>query len=54
MSKSNTYIEETRNGLGKDSTRQFKSDIRHAESLASEMAALANVEGGTLIYRRGR
>jgi ATP-dependent DNA helicase RecG len=39
---------------GEDSSRQFKADVRNAESLASEMAALANVEGGTLIYRRGR
>lgn len=34
--------------LGEDSTRQFKVDVRNAESLASEMAALANSEGGTL------
>jgi ATP-dependent DNA helicase RecG len=33
---------------GQDSSRQFKADVRHAESLASEMAALANSEGGTL------
>lgn len=33
---------------GEDSTRQFKADIRNAESLASEMAAFANSEGGTL------
>jgi len=33
---------------GEDSTRQFKADVRNAESLASEMAALANSEGGTL------
>jgi ATP-dependent DNA helicase RecG len=33
---------------GEDSTRQFKADIRNAESLASEMAAFANTEGGTL------
>lgn len=33
---------------GEDSTRQFKTDIRNAESLASEMAAFANTEGGTL------
>jgi ATP-dependent DNA helicase RecG len=34
--------------LGEDSTRQFKSDVRNAESLASEMAAFANSEGGTI------
>lgn len=34
--------------LGEDSTRQFKSDIKNAESLASEMAAFANCEGGKI------
>ena len=33
---------------GEDSTRQFKADIRNAESLASEMAAFANSEGGVI------
>lgn len=33
---------------GEDSTPQFKADTRNAESLASEMAAFANSEGGTL------
>lgn len=33
---------------GEDSTRQFKQDIRNAQSLASEMAAFANSNGGTL------
>jgi predicted HTH transcriptional regulator len=33
---------------GEDSTRQFKADVRNAESLASEMAAFANSEGGML------
>jgi len=33
---------------GEDSGRQFKADIHNAESLASEMAAFANSEGGTL------
>ncbi|MBU0910540.1 MAG: putative DNA binding domain-containing protein [Proteobacteria bacterium] len=33
---------------GEDSSRQFKSDVRNAESLASEMVAFANSEGGTL------
>ncbi|MCK9295931.1 MAG: ATP-binding protein [Desulfobulbaceae bacterium] len=32
---------------GQDSSRQFKADVCHAESLASEMAAFANSEGGT-------
>lgn len=34
--------------LGEDSTRQFKADVRNGESLASEMAAFANANGGTL------
>lgn len=34
--------------LGEDSTRQFKSNVRNAESLASEMAAFANSEGGMI------
>ena len=34
--------------LGEDSERQFKSDVRNAESLAAEMAAFANSEGGTI------
>jgi len=34
--------------LGEDSSRQFKADIRNADSLASEMAALANTSGGTI------
>jgi ATP-dependent DNA helicase RecG len=34
--------------LGEDSTRQFKSDVRNAESLAAEMVAFSNSEGGTL------
>jgi ATP-dependent DNA helicase RecG len=33
---------------GEDSTRQFKANVRNAESLASEMAAFANSEGGTI------
>jgi ATP-dependent DNA helicase RecG len=37
---------------GEDSTRQFKADVRNAESLASEMVAFANSEYGT-IYSRG-
>jgi len=34
--------------LGEDSKHQFKVDVRNAESLASEMAAFANSEGGTI------
>lgn len=34
--------------LGEDSARQFKAEVKHAESLASEMAAFANSEGGVL------
>ncbi len=34
--------------LGEDSMRQFKADIRNAESLAAEMAAFANSDGGTI------
>lgn len=34
--------------LGEDSTRQFKADVRNGDSLASEMAAFANSEGGVI------
>ena len=34
--------------LGEDSSRQFKVDVRNAESLAAEMAAFANSAGGTI------
>jgi ATP-dependent DNA helicase RecG len=34
--------------IGEDSTRQFKSDVKNAESLASEMAAFANTNGGMI------
>ncbi|MBI5601876.1 MAG: putative DNA binding domain-containing protein [Deltaproteobacteria bacterium] len=33
---------------GEDSTRQFKGNIKNSDSLASEMAAFANSEGGTI------
>gem|GEM_PF-2242486 len=33
---------------GEDSKHQFKVDVRNADSLASEMAAFANCEGGTI------
>lgn len=35
--------------LGEDSTHQFKVDVRNGESLAAEMVAFANSEGGTLL-----
>jgi ATP-dependent DNA helicase RecG len=35
--------------LGEDSSQQFKVDIRNADSLAAEMAAFANANGG-IIY----
>ncbi len=34
---------------GEDSSRQFKLDVRNAASLASEIAAFANAEGGTIL-----
>ena len=34
--------------LGEDSTHQFKADMKNADSLASEMAAFANSNGGTI------
>ena len=34
--------------LGEDSTRQFKKDVTNEESLASEIVAFANSEGGTI------
>ena len=34
--------------LGEDSTRQFKADVRNGNSLASEMAAFANSNGGAI------
>ena len=33
---------------GEDSSRQFKADVRNAESLASEFAAFSNSEGGAI------
>ena len=33
---------------GEDSFKQFTSDIRNAESLAAEIAAFANAEGGVI------
>ncbi|MEA3386348.1 MAG: putative DNA binding domain-containing protein [Thermodesulfobacteriota bacterium] len=34
--------------LGEDSRRQFKADVHNADSLAAEMAAFANSEGGVI------
>ncbi|MFO0753376.1 MAG: ATP-binding protein [Thermodesulfovibrionales bacterium] len=34
---------------GEDGTRQFKVDVRNGDSLASDMAAFANSEGGTVL-----
>ncbi|MEK7784701.1 MAG: ATP-binding protein, partial [Chloroflexota bacterium] len=34
--------------LGEDSHRQFKQDVTNADSLAAEMAAFANSEGGVI------
>ena len=34
--------------LGEDSARQFKADVKNAESLASEMTAFANTDGMVL------
>lgn len=34
---------------GEDSTRQFKSRIDNADSLAAEMAAFANANGGVIL-----
>lgn len=31
--------------LGEDSTRQFRADMKNADSLASEMAAFVNAAG---------
>lgn len=38
---------------GEDSTRQFKVDVRNGDSLASEMVAFANSDGGDDFYWRG-
>lgn len=35
--------------LGEDSSRQFKADVRNVDSLASEMAAFANTNGGRFL-----
>lgn len=34
--------------LGEDSRRQFKRDVTNADSLAAEMAAFSNSEGGVI------
>jgi len=38
----------TQIALGEDSTHQFKVDVRNGESLAAELVAFANSDGGTL------
>lgn len=38
---------------GEDSSCQFKEDIRNVDSLASEMAAFANSEGGVILIGVG-
>ncbi len=38
----------TQIALGEDSTRQFKADVKNPESLASEMVAFANEDGGRI------
>ncbi len=35
--------------LGEDSHRQFKTDVRNGDSLAAEMAAFANTNGGNIL-----
>jgi ATP-dependent DNA helicase RecG len=35
--------------LGEDSTRQFKRDIHNSDSLAAEIVAFANADGGTIL-----
>jgi len=35
--------------LNEDSVRQFKADVHNGDSLASEMAAFANAEGGVIL-----
>lgn len=39
---------QSQTALGEDSKHQFKVDVRNAESLAAEMAAFANSEGGQM------
>ena len=34
--------------LGEDSTRQFKADVKNADSLSAEIAALADTDGMAL------
>ena len=34
--------------LGEDSRRQFKQEMTNADSLAAEMAAFSNAEGGVI------
>jgi len=39
--------------LGEDSTRQFKKEVKNAQSLAAEMVAFANSSGGTILIGVG-
>ena len=39
----------TQIALGEYSRRQFKRDVTNADSLATEMAAFANSDGGTIL-----
>ena len=39
--------------LGEDSTRQFKKEVKNAQSLAAEMVAFANSSGGTILVGVG-
>ena len=39
--------------LGEDSTCQFKEDVKNGESLASEMTAFANADGGQILIGVG-
>ena len=39
--------------LGEDSTRQFKKEVKNAQSLAAEMVAFANSSGGMILVGVG-
>jgi ATP-dependent DNA helicase RecG len=49
MEQVNLLTVTTQIALGEDSTHQFKVDVRNAESLAAEMAAFANSNGGMIL-----
>ena len=48
MAEINLHAVLARVARGEDSATQFKADVRNGDSLASEMAAFANAEGGTM------